>query len=228
MWTHVGSVSRFSGPVPAVHQLGVGTRYRKHEVIIEVTANEWEDTRTLGRYRVMFSVSVGSLLASLELDVNPAKSAMKCQAGRLGGRLVGEILAEHLERMVKKADDLVILEAAEEAAEVKKQKKGQQVKSKENDTANKKKPNIVNILNENTSTLNKTEEQTNTPGLKIPECPVCLTEMGSEARIYQCGSGHLVCADCFPKLKQCPSKCGKKLMGRAFGMEQHLRDQPIL
>ena len=27
----------------------------------------------------MFSVSVGSLLASLELDVNPAKCTMKCQ-----------------------------------------------------------------------------------------------------------------------------------------------------
>ena len=25
-------LTRFSGPVPAVHQLGVGTRYRKHEV----------------------------------------------------------------------------------------------------------------------------------------------------------------------------------------------------
>ena len=40
--------------------------------------------------------------------------------------------------------------------------------------------NIVNILSENTSAVNKTEEQTNTPGLKIPECPVCLTEMGAE------------------------------------------------
>ena len=102
------------------------------------------------------------------------------QAGRLGGRLVGEILAEHLERMVQKAEDLVLLEAAEGAAEVKKQKKVPQAKGKENNTANKKKTNIVNILNENTKTVNKTEQQTNTPGLKIPECPVCLTEMGTE------------------------------------------------
>ena len=93
---------------------------------------------------------------------------------------MGEILAEHLERMVQKADDLVLMEAVEGAAEVKKQKKVPQAKGKENNTANKKKSNIVNILNENTRTANKTEEQTNTPGLKIPECPVCLTEMGTE------------------------------------------------
>ena len=32
--------------------------------------------------QVMFSVSVGSLLASLELDVHPDKCTMKCQVSR--------------------------------------------------------------------------------------------------------------------------------------------------
>jgi len=54
----------------------------------------------------------------------------------------------------------------------------------------------------------------------FPECPVCMDQM--MGHIYQCGKGHLVCGDCKPKLKGCPSKCGTLLLSyRAFGVEQY-------
>jgi hypothetical protein len=58
-----------------------------------------------------------------------------------------------------------------------------------------------------------------------PECPVCMEEMAPPTRIFQCGTGHLLCGVCRPKLQECPSKCGQPLVGRALGMEQYIREQ---
>jgi hypothetical protein len=71
-----------------------------------------------------------------------------------------------------------------------------------------------------------------------PECPVCMEEMAPPTRIFQCGTGHLLCGVCRPKIRvgkappdhrttwpqECPSKCGQPLVGRATGIEQYLRD----
>ena len=34
-----------------------------------------------------------------------------------------------------------------------------------------------------------------------PECPVCRESMAPPMRIFQCGTGHLVCATCRPRLQ---------------------------
>ena len=31
-----------------------------------------------------------------------------------------------------------------------------------------------------------------------PECPVCMEEMAPPTRIFQCGTGHLLCGVCRP------------------------------
>ena len=37
------------------------------------------------------------------------------------------------------------------------------------------------------------------------ECPVCLEECPQDSPIYQCPSQHLVCGECRPRVRQCPS-----------------------
>ena len=60
--------------------------------------------------------------------------------------------------------------------------------------------------------------------VSAPECPVCLDQMLSPLRIFQCRDGHLVCEICrdgLPSAK-CP-ECRGTMTGRATGMEQFLR-----
>ena len=53
------------------------------------------------------------------------------------------------------------------------------------------------------------------------ECPICLT-IPYEGPIYQCESGHIVCKDCHPKLKECP-QCRCQLgITRALHLEKIL------
>merc|ERR1712107_657328 len=62
------------------------------------------------------------------------------------------------------------------------------------------------------------------PPQTLPECPVCLEEMGPPTNIFQCTNGHLVCAPCRSSLEAaiCP-RCRSDITGRATDMEQFLR-----
>merc|ERR1712048_840398 len=53
----------------------------------------------------------------------------------------------------------------------------------------------------------------------LPECPVCLTDMGPGVKIAQCSSGHLLCWTCKEKLSspKCPT-CQVPVNNRAHGM----------
>ena len=53
------------------------------------------------------------------------------------------------------------------------------------------------------------------------ECPICLT-IPNEGPIYQCESGHILCKDCHPKVKECP-QCRCELgITRALQLEKIL------
>jgi len=58
-----------------------------------------------------------------------------------------------------------------------------------------------------------------------PECPVCLDKMVPPTRIFQCINGHHTCEKCKSKMNSplCPN-CRKTFIGRAFGMENFLKD----
>jgi len=59
----------------------------------------------------------------------------------------------------------------------------------------------------------------------IPVCPGCKNEMWPPVEIYNCSKGHLICAVCKPKvyMNQCTNDCGALYTGRAFAMEQMIR-----
>ena len=39
------------------------------------------------------------------------------------------------------------------------------------------------------------------------ECPICITEMTPEKKIYQCQSGHFFCEECFGKIRETTKSC---------------------
>ena len=53
------------------------------------------------------------------------------------------------------------------------------------------------------------------------ECPVCLEQMVTGVRIFQCGSGHVICGGCRHKMETdtCPT-CRGVITGRATVMER--------
>merc|ERR1712179_477807 len=59
----------------------------------------------------------------------------------------------------------------------------------------------------------------------IPVCPGCRKEMWPPVEIYNCSNGHLICSVCKPKvyMNQCTNNCGTFYTGRAFAMEQMIR-----
>ena len=61
--------------------------------------------------------------------------------------------------------------------------------------------------------------------MKKPNCPICFEDMSADTKIAQCISGHHICWGCKEKLvkNDCPS-CGQPVNGRAFGMENYLKD----
>ena len=61
---------------------------------------------------------------------------------------------------------------------------------------------------------------------KTPECPVCLEEMKPPTQIFHCHNGHLVCAECRPKVinDMCITCRAVKYIGRATAVEQMIRD----
>ena len=76
----------------------------------------------------------------------------------------------------------------------------------------------------------------------LSPCPllcgqVCLEAMLPPGHIHQCGSGHLLCGACRPRIQvhlpapsipvqECPSRCGEPVLARrAFGVEQFLRER---
>ncbi len=61
--------------------------------------------------------------------------------------------------------------------------------------------------------------------LSLLECPVCLDHITPPVR--QCVKGHLVCADCFPRLHHCPTCRGDMCQERNLAMEQ-VRGRPRL
>ena len=62
--------------------------------------------------------------------------------------------------------------------------------------------------------------------LAIPICPICFEGMSPLIKIFQCTNGHVVCETCRQNLSICPY-CRKEFMGRAIGLEQHLRSMQI-
>ena len=60
--------------------------------------------------------------------------------------------------------------------------------------------------------------------IRLPECPVCLHDMGPGVKIAQCPSGHLLCWTCKEKLPspQCPT-CQEPVNNRAHGMESYIK-----
>ena len=57
----------------------------------------------------------------------------------------------------------------------------------------------------------------------VPECPVCFIELNTAANIHQCVKGHFVCGTCEPHVQNCP-QCREAIMGRAYGMENFIKD----
>lgn len=55
------------------------------------------------------------------------------------------------------------------------------------------------------------------------QCPVCLNGLTTAINIFQCIRGHFVCGTCSPNLHHCPL-CRDGIMGRAYGMENFLKD----
>lgn len=54
-------------------------------------------------------------------------------------------------------------------------------------------------------------------------CPVCLEQLSTNSQVHQCQDGHFVCGNCRPSVKACPT-CRGRLMGRAHGFEEHLKN----
>ena len=71
--------------------------------------------------------------------------------------------------------------------------------------------------NESLSSLNEPKDIEDIK--KEYECPVCLNVMLPPVNIYQCSSGHCVCAKCQGEgVKFCPT-CRNPIVGRAHNME---------
>merc|ERR1712129_559742 len=62
---------------------------------------------------------------------------------------------------------------------------------------------------------------------EAPTCSLlCFEPLLPPCHIYQCGTGHLICGLCKPKIQTCPSMCGEPLLAkRAVGVEQMLRER---
>ena len=61
----------------------------------------------------------------------------------------------------------------------------------------------------------------------IPECPAfCYEELRPPLQILICGTGHLICSVCRPKVPGniCIQRCGSTYTGRATAMEQVVRN----
>lgn len=58
----------------------------------------------------------------------------------------------------------------------------------------------------------------------IPECPVCFNPISPPKRMFQCMDGHVVCGDCKPNIRICPT-CRGAMGGRAHAFEQFLRER---
>ena len=57
---------------------------------------------------------------------------------------------------------------------------------------------------------------------RAPECPICMDEMTSPTRIFNCFNGH-ICEGCKQKLKQpVYPKCRTNIIGRATDIENYL------
>ena len=69
----------------------------------------------------------------------------------------------------------------------------------------------------------ESEKEKEKKKIPLPECPVCLTDMGPGVKIVQCSSGHLLCWTCKEKLSspQCPT-CQEPVNNRAHGMENYI------
>ena len=60
--------------------------------------------------------------------------------------------------------------------------------------------------------------------IKFPTCSACYNTLKTANKIFQCKDGHFMCEHCSDiKKLHCPS-CGLMVDGRAFGMEQFLRN----
>lgn len=79
-----------------------------------------------------------------------------------------------------------------------------------------KKPDMMNVLEE-TALLELGAVDTNDL-LTLLECPVCLDHITPPVK--QCVKGHLVCADCFPRLAHCPTCRSAMSTERNLAMEQ--------
>ena len=69
----------------------------------------------------------------------------------------------------------------------------------------------------------KIENEINNKKVPMPECPVCLNDMGPGVKIAQCSSGHLLCWTCKEKLSspKCPT-CQDPVNNRAHGVENYV------
>ena len=186
MWQHNPSTSFYRAALPSLSSLVVGTKYRKHQVVVTVTDNKANKIPGNRVSELLFSVATGDMAAtSVKLFTYTNHCSMM---GPLEARVV---LAGHLNRIAEKSSG--ILATRETKQKIAEEKEKEEVPKKE------KAKQIV-----------------------LPECPVCLGDMGPGVRIYQCGGGHLVCQTCYPKIKDCPSRCGNRMQGRAIGLEQYI------
>ena len=64
--------------------------------------------------------------------------------------------------------------------------------------------------------------ENNRNNFTAPDCPVCLEEMKPPTQIFNCRNGHLICADCRPRLSIC-TNCRAEYTGRATAVEQMTR-----
>ena len=59
----------------------------------------------------------------------------------------------------------------------------------------------LNKLLSQEADIEEEADQTQAVQPSAPQCPVCLDTMTPPIRIFQCGTGHLVCASCRPRLQ---------------------------
>ena len=165
----------------------IHTRYRKHEMTIELVSKQ-EKPRVL-KVTMGFKITMGEFISTtypVTLTVDPSGTSTSLRLE--GTKEARKVLAEHLERMVEKSHriladrgDLDLADSVEGSGKVVAKKVG------------KKGVNAIE-----TSAKAATEKAGGgapsapsaplAPSSSLPECPVCLQDMPPGERIFQVSS----------------------------------------
>ena len=169
------------------------TRYRKHEVTIELMSKE-EKPRVL-KVTMGFKLTMGDFISTtyqVNLTVDPSSTSVRLE----GSKEARKVLAEHLERMVEKSHR-ILAERGELETVAPVAKKENNVERPWREVAKKmgKKGEVATKAKRVApSAPPNAPPSAPSPPASLPECPVCLQEMAPGDRIFQVSSSLVI--DC--------------------------------